>query len=374
MNETMSSESYHPESPSRRPTLKKITTFFGRNSITSKPSSSSLLPTMHGNEFSGRRNDHDWRTLDRTSSTQSLATMSSLINSASTGYPTPSLRVSNPPQPDHRQSLKPPSNSPPFNSSSKRGNNLWDESQTSPINSPKAKASNQSRPSTGTSSLRQWPSPDLYEIPDDDVPSERNGSVHSRHWSTGDGHQELLSRARGNSGQRDASYDYVPGRNPPTGESSRSALMAIPSRNTPANSLHRNTSPNSTLDQGVAAGVPPTAAPFIRIPPSQSNSANTLVEPPPLGIGFLSSSPPRILGGSLSQSPPMRTTHLRSSTTESSQSINPNVLAIKNATETRRCILNDTSGHVSSGTLEGLVQFLIDGFGERVFYLSSLEC
>ena len=360
MNEIISSETHHPESLSRRPTLKKITTLFGRksDSIATKPPSSSSLSTtqpVHDKESSGQKDGHDWRALDRSSSTHSYATMSSIINSASTGYSNPSLRVSNPPQPDHRQPLTSPPKSPPLNSSSKQGRNLWDEGQRSPTSAPKAKASNHSRPSTGT---RQWPSTDLYDIPDEDVPFERDVSAHSRD----------------NRGQGNTSYDHVPGRPPSSGETSRSALMESSSRNTPANSRHRNTNPNSTLDRDVAFGVPSTTTPAIRIPPSQSNSVNTLVGSPLLGIGSFSSSPPRILGGSLRHSPPMRVTHIRSSTTESSQSINANLLAIKYATETRHCILNTASGRVSSGTLEGLVQFLIDGFGKWLFYLMILQC
>jgi hypothetical protein len=87
-------------------------------------------------------------------------------------------------------------------------------------------------------------------------------------------------------------------------------------------------------------------------------------ELPSLGTGFLSTSPPRILEGNLRQSPTVHPAHLRSSTRGSSQSMEPNVFAIQNATETRHCILNANSGHVSSGTLEGLIQFLIGGFGE----------
>jgi hypothetical protein len=77
-------------------------------------------------------------------------------------------------------------------------------------------------------------------------------------------------------------------------------------------------------------------------------------------VESLSSSPPRIPG----TSPTRQTAHQRSSTTSSQPIDHQQVFAIQDATETPRCILNTRSGHVSSGTLEGLVQHLIDGFGE----------
>jgi hypothetical protein len=63
----------------------------------------------------------------------------------------------------------------------------------------------------------------------------------------------------------------------------------------------------------------------------------------------------------------MMQAHQRSLTTGSLQpmeSHHEHIFALQNAIESPRCILNATSGHISSGTLEGFVQFLIDGFGE----------
>lgn len=267
--------------------------------------------------------------MDRTSSTHSHATTSSPINS----YP----------RSIHQQSLRPSLNQPGFSPSSKLGsvNNLRDELQNSV---PRASnASIRSRPSTANSisSLRPWPSPNLYEVPDEDLYSDtRDIPVHLGHQGT--------------------SYDYS---NSMGGSSRHSIKLSVTetSRDIPDRWTKGYDHPNSSLG---GASISSSMSPMLETPPSRSGSSHTSAELPLSGMGFLSSSPSQILGDNLRRSPTIQANRQRSATTGSSQPMEPQVFAIQNATETSRRILHSISGFVSSGTLEGLVQFLIDGFGE----------
>jgi len=256
--------------------------------------------------------------MDRSSSTHSHATV-----------PSPTTST---PQTVHRDSLKYPSNYPGFSPPSKRGSvNLREETYTP----------SRSRPSTGNShSSRLWHSPTMYGIPDDDGDADdRDISAHWEHRHT----------SHSLSGQSPSIADA----------STRSSLMDMASRDIPSNSA-RPGHANSTSSQNPSIGTtsrPSTTSstePRPSMPTSPNNSLLT-----PLGLDFLSSSPPRISGD---LSTPQRTTTIRSS-----QPIDLNqrhAYAIQNAIDSPQSILHASSGNVSCGTMEGLVQFLIDGFGE----------
>jgi hypothetical protein len=253
--------------------------------------------------------------MDRSSSTHSYATVRSV---ASMTNNTP-----------HRDSLKQPSSHPSFSPSSKLGSvNLRDE--ISPTYTP-----SRSRPSTGNSnSSRLWQSPTMYGIPDDDGNAD-DGDI-SAHWE----HPHRSHTLSGSSPSTAGTSRLSP----------KSSLVDMASRGH-ANSISgQNPSTRTTARPSTMSSLP-------EIRPSMSNSSNnSLGELTSLGMDFLSSSPPRILRHLPT---PQRTT-----TMGSSQSTDLNVYAIQNAIDSPQSILHATSGNVSCGTMEGLVQFLIDRFGE----------
>jgi hypothetical protein len=336
--ETVSSRSH---SPSHTPALRRITTFFGRKRdvdkdkdrasiISQRPSSNffSTSPPRVQGPF-GQVNGHDWGVMDRSASTHSYATVPSISSSTpQTVYP-----KSSPNQADI--------------SPSQWGSFDKLRGERSPTY-----MSSRSRPSTGNSnSLRHLPSPNMYDIPDDgdvDIPVQLGRPTNHAHPNLMPG-QSLASAGT-----------YRP-----------STGMDLTPRDILFNSSPRNTSPdhsNSFSGQNPSPGktfIPTATSPSTKMLPSKSTSSTA--ELPPLGLEFLSSSPPGMPGGF----PTIQTSPQRSSTTGSSQPNSEHVVAIQNATDNPLRIFHAMSGNVLSGTLEGLVQFLIDGFGKWMSPLVS---
>jgi len=255
----------------------------------------------------------DWRAIDRSSSTHSYAAVPSMSTL-------------------HRDSLKHPFNHPGFSPSSKRGSvNLRDE--ISPTYAP-----SRSRPSTGNSnsSSRLLQSPTMYGIPDDDGDGDISAHLEHRHTNHAfSGQNSFAGTSR---------------------LSTRSSLMDMASKDIPSNSARHANSISGQNPSTATTSRPSIMTSLPEIRPSMSN--NSLGELTPLDMDFLSSSPPQILG---KLPAPQRTATMGSS---QSTGLNHHVYAIQYAIDSPQPILHARSGNVSCGTMEGLVQFLIVGFGE----------